>query len=195
MAYSKFTLVTAKKQLELKDKRVTLFKDIKPINPSAWLKETLEITDEVAYFSEKSRSEGIVMPILLEIKRQSNNFAIYSGALLDVDKKQGLNGEVDFILGRSTQNYELEAPLFCMVEAKDNDIEIGLGQCVAQMYAARLFDEREGYDIKHIYGCVTSGVEWQFLKLEGDTILIEKQRYYLQNLPQILGFLKKIVEE
>ncbi len=195
MAYSKFTLVSVKKQFGLTDKRVELFKNLALIEPSSWLLETLDNMNELAYFSEKSRSEAIVMPILVEIRKRNNNsFSIYSGAMLDVDKKQGLNGEVDFILGYSTQNYEVEAPIFCMVEAKDNDIEMGLGQCIAQMIATRMLDEKEGYPSEKIYGCVTTGIEWQVLKLEGNNILFDNQRYYLKNLNEVLGVLQRIIE-
>jgi hypothetical protein len=196
MAYNKFTVISVKKQFGLTDKRVQLFKDIVLIEPSSWLKETLENTKEVAYFSEKSRSEAIVMPILIELRNNNkdNSFAIYSGAIFDVDKKQGLNGEVDFILGHSTQNYEVEAPIFCMVEAKDNDIEVGLGQCIAQMIAARMLNEQEGYPTEKIYGCVTTGEDWQILKLEENVILFDNQRYYLKNISEILGVLQRIVE-
>ncbi len=196
MAYSKFTVISVKKQFGLTDKSVELFKDIVLIEPSSWLKETLEYTREVAYFSEKSRSEAIVMPILIELRNNNKNhsFAIYSGAVFDVDKKQGLNGEVDFILGYSTQNYEVEAPIFCMVEAKDNDIEVGLGQCIAQMIAARMLNEKEGYPTEKIYGCVTTGEDWQILKLENNVVLFDNQRYYLKNISEILGVLQRIVE-
>jgi hypothetical protein len=195
MAYSKFTLVSVKKQFGLIDKTIDLFKDTKPVEPSSWLLESLQRAKSLAYFSEKSRSEAIVMPILIELKTISKRpFAIYSGAVLDVDKKQGLNGEVDFILGYSTQNYEVEAPIFCMVEAKDNDIEIGIGQCVAQMIATRILNEKEGYSNEKIYGCVTTGEDWQFLKLDENTILFEQNRYYLRNLEEILGVFCQIIE-
>jgi hypothetical protein len=195
MPYSKFTVVSVKKQFGLTDKTVSLFENVTPIEPSDWLKETLERTKRVALFSEKSRSEVIVMPILIEIRKNNNDsFAIYSGAIFDVDKKQGLNGEVDFILGYSTQNYEVEAPIFCMVEAKDNDIEVGLGQCIAQMIATRMLNEQEGYPTEKIYGCVTTGEDWQVLKLEGNVILFDNQRYYLKNISEILGVLQRIVE-
>jgi hypothetical protein len=195
MSYSKFTLVSVKHQFGLVDKHISLFENLELIEPSSWLNETLENTIGLAYFSEKSRSESIVFPILVEVRKRNNqSFAIYSGALLDVDKKQGLNGEVDFILGFSTQNYEVEAPVFCMVEAKDNDIEMGLGQCVAQMIATKIFNEKWNYSAKNIYGCVTTGEDWQFLQLDGNTILIDKRRYYLRNLSEILGVFQKIVE-
>lgn len=81
MPYSKFTLVSVKKQFGLVDKRVELFKNLVLIEPSSWLLETLDNMNELAYFSEKSRSECIVMPILVEIRKRNNNsFSIYSGA-------------------------------------------------------------------------------------------------------------------
>jgi hypothetical protein len=194
MAYCKFNLISVKKQFDLKDKSINLFEPLVLVEPSSWLLETLDTTKSIAYFSEKSRSETIVMPILAEVrKRHDNAFAIYSGAILDIDKKQGLNGEVDFILGRATQNFEVEAPLFCILEAKDNDIEMGIGQCAAQMFATRLLNQKEGYDISDIYGCVTTGEDWQFLKLVENTILLDNRRYYLRNLNEILGVLFKIV--
>lgn len=194
MAYSKFNLILVKKQFDLRDKSVNLFEPLQLVEPSSWLLETLETTKSIAYFSEKSRSETIVMPILAEVrKRHNNSFAIYSGAILDIDKKKGLNGEIDFILGRATQNFEVEAPLFCLLEAKDNDIEMGIGQCAAQMIATRMLNEKEGYEIKDIYGCVTTGEDWQFLKLVDNILYLDNRRYYLRNLNEILAVLFKIV--
>lgn len=99
-----------------------------------WLTETLEyvLKSKLAYFSEKSRSESIVFPILLELQRKYEpKVAIYSGAVIDVDKKEGLNGECDFVFRRGEQSYFLQVPIFCVVEAKDNDMKLGLPQCVA----------------------------------------------------------------
>lgn len=63
MAYSKFTLVSVKKQFGLVDKRIPLFPNLTLVEPSDWLKQTLEYSIDIAYFSEKSRSEAVVMPI------------------------------------------------------------------------------------------------------------------------------------
>jgi hypothetical protein len=76
-----------------------------------------------------------------------------------------------------------------MVEAKKNDIENGLGQCVAQMVAARLFNERAGPPSPTVHGCVTSGEVWQFLRLsdDGRTALIDRRRLYLDDVGRILA--------
>jgi transketolase C-terminal domain/subunit len=54
-----------------------------------------------------------------------------------------------------------------IVEAKNENIKGGLGQCVAEMVAAQIFNEREANAIDTIYGAVTTGEIWKFLKLGG----------------------------
>ncbi|HET6881066.1 MAG TPA: hypothetical protein VFI31_12970 [Pirellulales bacterium] len=77
--------------------------------------------------------------------------------------------------------------MMTLVEAKKNDIEVGLGQCIAQMVAARIFNQRSGQGESPVYGCVTTGETWQFLRLEGQTALLNRQRYYLDNVGNVLG--------
>jgi co-chaperonin GroES (HSP10) len=75
------------------------------------------------------------------------------------------------------------------VEAKNENIKGGLGQCAAAMLAAQLFNEQEGNEIKTIYGAVTTGDIWKFLKLEGTDIFIDLNNYYIKELNKILGIL------
>lgn len=65
----------------------------------------------------------------------------------------------------------------------------GLGQCIAEMVAAQRFNEQEANYIKEIYGIVTSGTVWKFLKLTANNIWIDLTEYYLGDLAQILGIL------
>jgi activator of 2-hydroxyglutaryl-CoA dehydratase len=76
-----------------------------------------------------------------------------------------------------------------LVEAKKEDILAGLGQCVAEMVAAQIFNEREGNEISVIYGTVTSGTNWKFLKLEGKVVEIDLVEYYLTDVNKIMGIL------
>lgn len=71
---------------------------------------------------------------------------------------------------------------------------IWYGQCGAEMYAARLFNEQKNEPYRIIYGAVTDGYEWVFLKLEENTLFIDKERYYLRNLSELLGVLKTIMD-
>ncbi len=195
MPYSKFTYKSVRSELGIQNKREALFPDIISIPPSDWLITTLKMSHEYALFSEKSRSEAIVFPILAEIcSKNTHKTSLYSGAILNGDDTKGLNGECDFILSKGEQDFELDAPLFCMIEAEDNDIEKNIPQCIAQMEGARLYNEREGKAFPFIYGCVTTATEWQFLKLENKTCFIDKTRYYLDKPENILGVLQAIID-
>jgi hypothetical protein len=105
-----------------------------------------------------------------------------------------LNGECDFIISKAIKTYIIQAPIFALVEAKQNIVENNMGQCAAQMMGARIFNQSENQPIETIFGCVTNGEVWQFLKLENQTILIDAKKYFLDNIPQILGVLQAIID-
>lgn len=195
MTYSKFTYKSIRADLGIQNKREILFPDVIPIPPSDWLVTTLKMSNEYALFSEKARSEAIVFPILLDIcQKNTQKLSLYSGAILNGDDTKGLNGECDFILSKGEQDFDLQAPLFCMIEAEDNDIEKNIPQCIAQMEGARLYNERESKSFPFIYGCVTTATEWQFLKLQNSICYVDKTRYYLDKPENILGVLQTIID-
>jgi hypothetical protein len=197
MTYSDFTLAQAKKAFALIEQRIALFENIMPLVPSNWLSEALDIGLELALAtaSEKARSEFIVVPILFELEKRNNkSFAIYSGERLDVDKERGLTGECDFILAQNKVAHTLQAPIFALVEAKKNDIASGLGQCCAQMVGAQLYNEVENNTITTLFGCVTTGEDWQFLRLQEKQLVIDNKRYYINELGMILAVLQTIFD-
>ena len=195
MAYSHFTYKKVRQELNIQDEYALLFESIAKVAPTDWLLKGLEGIEIIALFSEKSRSEAIVFPILVELSRHNDfSFSLYSGAVLNGDDTKGLNGECDFILSAGRQSLAIDTPLFCMIEAEDNDIEKNIPQCIAQMEGARLYNQNEGKNLVVIYGCVTTGTEWQFLKLENQICYIDKKRYYINDLPSLLGVLQTIVD-
>jgi hypothetical protein len=195
MSYSKFTYKKIRQELLIQEEYAILFETVEPIMPQNWLVALLDKVKRIALFSEKSRSEGIVFPILVELSRHNNfAFSLYSGAVLNADDTKGLNGECDFILSSGKQSLAIDTPLFCMIEAEDNDIEKNIPQCIAQMEGARLYNQNEGKNLNAIYGCVTTGTEWQFLKLENQLCFIDEKRYYINDLPSLLGVLQTIVD-
>jgi hypothetical protein len=198
MAYREFSLIQVKRQFKLQEKEQPLFPNVQPVSLSNWLTESLDMGIKLALTSssEKARSEFIVAPILLELEKNNvDHVSIFSGIRLDVDEASGLKGECDFIVSRKPLQSSLEAPIFCLVEAKKNDISDGLGQCIAQMLGAQKFNEINQETINTIYGCVTTGEAWQFLKLTGNFICFDQKRYYLSELNQILGILQFLIDE
>jgi hypothetical protein len=194
MAYSDFSPESISSLLGITADVSELFKDLIPLAVPAWLRDDLNRGARQILLSEKARSEFLVVPILLACQEMSEGeVAIYSGQRLDVDPERGLIGECDFILGASPPIPALRAPLMTIVEAKKHDIEGGIWQCIAQMVGARLFNERAGTDVPVIYGCVTNGENWQFLRLDGAIAAIDRRRFYIDNVGGILAALSAIV--
>jgi hypothetical protein len=198
MAYSKFTLQEIVEKFDLKIKRENIFDIVTPIEISAFLRETLFRGYAIALpnGSEKARSELLVSPFLVELKQiNHNNISIFSGEFLDVDKKKGLNGECDFILSSNDNQLFIDDPIFTIVEAKKNDIGESFGQCVAQMIGAKIFNENHKKNIDTIFGCVTTGDRWHFLRLKDSLISITPKDMMLEgNEDFVLGTLQKIIE-
>jgi hypothetical protein len=196
MAYSDFTFDAVLTQFELREVIAPLFPVVMPMEPSAWLRETLALSQDFGLLAgtEKARSEFIVAPILLELRRSRvMPFAIYSGRNLEGDRALGLNGECDFLLSRGETSYSLHAPLFAIVEAKKQDLDLGLGQCAAQLVGARMFNQKRKNAIAVLYGCVTTGDNWLFLKLENDVLMVDSRRYFYSELDLILGLFNQIL--
>lgn len=82
-----------------------------------------------------------------------------------------------------------------IVEAKKENINAGLCQCVAEMLATKLFNEREGNNIQTIYGTVTTGTNGKFLKLIGQVVEIDLSEYYINDIGKIIGILSNILTE
>jgi hypothetical protein len=194
MAYNDFSLDKAESALGVTLQLVGLFTALVPLPVPEWLGEALARGMELSLLSETARSEFIVGPILLASRQLSHNaFTIYSGQRLDVQPEKGLVGECDFILAASPSFPILHSPEVTIVEAKKNDIEVGLGQCVAQMVGARYFNERAGNSFGPIFGCVTTGETWQFLRLDGATAAIDRKRYYIDNVGLVLAAWQAVI--
>ncbi|NEU72766.1 hypothetical protein PI95_009350 [Hassallia byssoidea VB512170] len=144
----------------------------------------------MAINTEKARSEMIITPILLEVRRKANyQISLFSGTDFNVDAEKGLNGYCDFVISRSKEQLTINAPVMIIVEAKNENIKGGLGQCMAAMLAAQIFNQQEENEIKTIYGAVTTGDIWKFLKLEGADLFVDLNNYYIKELNKILGIL------
>ncbi|BAZ01969.1 hypothetical protein NIES37_59760 [Tolypothrix tenuis PCC 7101] len=193
MAYSDFTLAKVREAFQLViDEKRNLFKDVSPVQPSTTLTTLLEEYTQLATAinTDKARSELLIMPILTEVRRQLNyQISLFSGTDFDVDASKGLNGFCDFILCNSEEQFYVKAPVMTVVEAKNENIKSGLGQCIATMVAAQLFNQNYQQEVRTIYGVVTSGTNWRFLILEGLTAYIDAVEYYINDVNKILGIL------
>ena len=199
MAYSSFTLSKVSRAFHLETVwQPGLFADITPLEPSEPLTMTLErqLPFALTMGTEKAKSELIIAPVLVELCLHfESRVSLFSGIDFNVDANEGLTGVCDFLVSLSPQRFDLEAPVIALVEAKNADVKLGVGQCVAEMVAAQRFNAEAGNDIGCIYGATTSGTEWLFLKLEGQMLSIDLTVYQLERCDRILGILASMVSQ
>lgn len=199
MAYSDFTLKSVKQAFSLKtDEQQELFAKIVDVKTSehlhAWLQEQVPLG--LAIGTQKARSEMIIAPILVEARKlMQRRVSLFSGVEFDVAPDQGLTGMCDFIFCRSAEQLMLTSPFLVVVGAEKEDINQSIARCIAEMVAARMFNEREDTGVKTIYGVVTVGSIWKFLKLEGQTVIVDRGEYYLPQTGKILAILLHIFHE
>lgn len=196
MAYNNFSLQDAIGQFDLNLIESAFCESLPPVSPKP---EFLNIFEQYLPLarkakSEKAKSELLVSPILVELLRLADNrIQLFSGEEFNVDKERGLNGFCDFLLSKSTISSIIQAPIVMVVEAKKGELDVGLGQCAAEMVAAQIFNTNEEKSIAVVYGCVTSGKLWQFLKLENMDLTLDLNEYSVTPVERILGILKWMV--
>jgi hypothetical protein len=195
MAYSEYTLDRIRQELGIENRRMPILQEFVPLEASPILQLALKEVEELPIRSEKAKSEWIVVPILKELRNRNDKFfTIYSGDNLNADEARGLKGECDFILAKDIGTFDINYPIIQIVEAKKNDVEIGVPQCAAQLIGAKIYNEKKGVYLKKIYGCVTTGNEWLFMKLEEDCVKINTKLYYLNEIDNILGIFQWIID-
>ncbi len=147
MAFGDFTFPQVLHDLGLSMIEADLFPNVEPVAIRPEFHSHLDFGTKLALAinTEKARSEFIIAPVLLELKRLvGDRLGIFSGVPLEGDAARGLNGICDFLLTMSGRQLVLERPLVAIVEAKNDNVFSGLGQCIAAMFAAHLVNEREG---------------------------------------------------
>ena len=199
MSYSNFkTIDEVKQQFNITvSSSGSLFADSPKIEISPILAAILEENVSLALNinTEKARSELIISPVLVEARRLlKHQISLYSGIDFSVDEAQGLNGFCDFILSGSPDQVFLESPVLCVVEAKNENIKSAYGQCAAEMIAAQLFNHRQKHE-NTVFGLVTTGSNWKFLKLDEKTLFIDYDEYLISQSSKILSVLLQIMGE
>jgi hypothetical protein len=194
MGYSNFKkLSQVTNRFGLQHELGDIFPKIKPVKPSRWLRDSLDMAREMPLTNEKVKAEKLISPILTEVVHvYKTKLTLFSGEELTVDSSKDLAGACDFFFALHPPKVEMEAPIVSLAEAKDEDMEWGVAQCAAQMYAAQVFNEQHNRSVPIIFGCATTGVEWKFLKLENNTFTIDRQSY--TTIPQILGAWHQVIE-
>ena len=197
MAYSDFTLEDIKQKFQLLIREDTdVFAHVTGVEVSETLQTILHeyVPLALAINTEKSRSELMIAPILVEFRRLARRqVSLFSGLEFNVDAQQGLNGVCDFIVSHSTEQLYITTPVIMIVEAKSENMKAGLPQCIAAMVAARLFNERRENRVGTLYGVVTTGNIWKFLQWAEGTVYVDLAEYYISDPGKLLGILLSMV--
>ncbi len=196
MIYSDFSLRKVLQDFDLSTQDATFLSPISPITPSTYLSDFLErsLPLAIALDNEKARSETLVFPILLEVREIfQRQISLFSGSDFRVDPALGLNGTCDYLISQSAEQMVIRSPVAVIIEAKKGDLSSGMGQCVAEMVAAQKFNQQQGNSISVIYGSVTTGSLWRFLKLDNQMVTFDLKEYAMPPVEQILGILVHIV--
>jgi hypothetical protein len=196
MAFRDFTFPEVQQKLGISVAEADLFSDIVPAPVrqefGALIRESADLA--LAINTEKARSEFIIAPVLLELRRSLHGaFGLFSGIEFDVDSSRGLNGFCDFILTKMPRQIILTAPLVAVVEAKNDNLRSGLGQCIAIMVAAQEYNRKAGTLGDAIYGVVTTGSAWKFLQLLDSEVIVDIHEYYIVDLGRIMGILAQMI--
>ena len=192
-SYSKYSFDDLLK-LNISIEKGSFMPQFEEILPSNLLSETLQFNMQVPMDTEIAKMQLIVSPIMNELLRITNNgFTYFSGYQFDVEKELGLKGHCDYLLTLKPKAVFIESPVICVVEAKRDNIEDAIPQCIAEMYAASIFNQKKGNDIKFTHGIITSGNDWQILRLENNVVTINEAKFYLNILSQLLGALKAVI--
>ena len=196
MPYSDFTITDLKDRFQLViDESSNLFAHVPEIDLPPVLVDTLAryLPLAVNLNTEKARSELVIAPILAEFKLcHRDRVSLFSGIDFNVDGAAGLTGRCDYILARSPEQLILTAPVCVLVEAKNENIVAGIPQCLAEMVAAQVFNSRNKAAPATIYGAVTTGFLWRFLRLDGKQAGVDAVEYPIQTPRKLFGILTAI---
>jgi hypothetical protein len=199
MAYSDFTFDTLKSTFAFRVETGSLFNEALPVKAGDWLVRMFEHSVRMAQNigTEKAKSEFIIAPILLEAQTLAgDDVSLFSGTEFNVDAAQGLKGFCDFIFTRSRNKILLEAPIITVVEAKNDNLNAALPQCIAEMIAAQMFNREHSPQTSNdeVFGLVTTGALWRFLMLRDTLVIIDERDYTIDALEKLLGILVHILQ-
>lgn len=198
MAYAEFTFQKLETDLHLLIEEADLYSVVAAVEIGSTLADILRenIPLALAINTEKARSELLIAPVLVELRKMlAHRVSLFSGVEFNVDPQRGLNGICDFIISASPKQLLVTAPIINVVEAKNENIKSGIPQCVAEMYAAQLFNRAKGTEIPYIYGVVTTGSSWRFMQLQDQQIVIDSLEYFIDDVGKIMGILLYMVRQ
>lgn len=190
LPFSKFRLEDAYRALNLR--RLMLWENphIEPRQPSTIFQSYLKRLQESFDLERSEESKKLIIDLIfVEATTDFPNLKVWKGGALE---SAIARGNADYLI---TENIGyISTPMLCVVEAKKDDFEQGLAQCLVEMQACQWNNQNDGRSIE-VFGIVTNGEGWKFYKLTPENQVYETPLYALENLPKILGLLHQIFQD
>jgi hypothetical protein len=162
---------------------------VSAIAPSAFFQEHLKRLNQQFDLESYEESKKLLIDALCsEAMEPLHQLKIWKGAQLEGEKAAGY---VDYLVAERRRY--LTTPMLCIIEAKKDDFEQGLAQCLVEMQACQWQNRKVDRDID-VLGIVTNGTSWQFYKLTPAGPLYESPPYSTGDTPMLLGRLRYIFE-
>lgn len=143
--------------------------------------------------SEAFLCESFIFPFLQQAWKYHPKLILWSHRSLTYDNN--LFGEPDYLVSAwrdEVIDKLINLPLLAITEAKKQDFESGWGQCLAEMIACQNINQNESVTI---YGIVSTGILWEFSKLERNTFTKHSISYSVAEPQRIFGLLDHIFTE
>ena len=185
--FASFNKTQAFKQLNLTD-LIPWGIEAQPVQPSNFFQKRLERLQRFDLESYEESKKLLIDAFLEEGLEGFNRFKIWKGAGLESDVT---GGNVDYLVAERKRY--LEAPFLCVVEAKKDDFEQGLAQCLVEMQACQWQNRKLGKEID-VLGIVTNGDGWRFYKLTTQGSVYETLLYGIAHIEEILGLLRYVFQ-
>lgn len=172
--------------------RRTLLASAAPVEPSPSLQEAIRRGRRTFLSNERARAYYLVAPVLAELLALREGQIITLPEVdLEVPGVEGLCGNPDILI--TTSQTTRIVPVVAIVEAKRDDVDAGIPQCAAELFASTLLNQGR---TRTLYGCVTTGFEWRFLCLAAETkvLTVDAEVYLINELSRLLGSLCHVVD-
>lgn len=157
--FSSFTYAEAFKQLQITE-LIPWNLDVPALEPSGFFQERIQRLQLLFNLQGYEEAKKLLIDAICEEAiLPCDHLRIWKGAQLESD---AVVGYVDYLIAQR-RGY-LETPLLCIIEAKKDNFEQGLAQCLVEMQACQWQNQQAGRGID-ILGIVTNGEGWQFYRL------------------------------
>jgi hypothetical protein len=191
--FSSFSYAEAYQQLGIKTIAPWTI-DAPPQIPSAFFNQRLERLAELFDLSNYEESKKLVIDAICEEAINGLSYLkIWKGAKIESDR---LTGHADYVIAER-KDY-LDRPLLCVIEAKKDDFEQGLAQCLVEMQACQWQNRQPDGHTQSIaantdtFGVISNGNTWRFCKLTPDGRVYQTVDYSTTMMEVLLGKLRDV---